>query len=136
MLLHYIFAPRPPAGKHFVLTDQGKAALAVFLLAGTWWVFEVVPIGVTGITIGVVQALFHIREPRVAFTDFMTEIRPVDRDDLRRLASLGDRVLFGSDFPLLGAKRYFEEMRAAGLSTEEMAAVCGGNAQRLFSLGG
>ena len=60
-----------PAGKHFALTRQGQGALAVFLLAGTWWVFEVVPIGVTGIAIGVAQALFGIRKPEEAFKDFM-----------------------------------------------------------------
>lgn len=60
-----------PAGKHFVLTREGKASLALFLLAATWWVFEVVPIGVTSITIGVVQALFLIRPAETAFTDFM-----------------------------------------------------------------
>jgi sodium-dependent dicarboxylate transporter 2/3/5 len=60
-----------PMGKHFTLTREGKAALAVFLLAGTWWVFEVVPIGVTSLTIGVLQALFLIRPAKRAFTDFM-----------------------------------------------------------------
>lgn len=60
-----------PMGEHFVLTQQGKGALAVFLLAATWWVFEVVPIGVTSLTIGVLQALFMIRDPKVAFKDFM-----------------------------------------------------------------
>jgi len=60
-----------PMGEHFVLTREGKGALAVFLLAGTWWVFEVVPIGVTSITIGVLQALFLIRPAKVAFKDFM-----------------------------------------------------------------
>lgn len=60
-----------PQGKEFPLSPQGKAALGLFLLAATWWVFEVIPIGVTGITIGVIQALFLIREPRVAFTDFL-----------------------------------------------------------------
>ena len=60
-----------PQDKHFPLSPQGKAAIALFLLAATWWVFEVVPIGITSITIGVVQAMFLIREPRVAFTDFM-----------------------------------------------------------------
>ena len=60
-----------PEGKEFPLTYEGKAAIALFFLAATWWVFEVVPIGVTSIVIGVVQALFLIREPRVAFTDFM-----------------------------------------------------------------
>ncbi len=60
-----------PMGEHFVLTREGKGALAVFLLAGTWWVLEVVPIGVTSITIGVLQALFLIRPAKVAFKDFM-----------------------------------------------------------------
>jgi len=60
-----------PQGKHFVLSKEGKGALAVFLLAGTWWVFEVVPIGVTSLAIGVLQALFLIRPAKVAFKDFM-----------------------------------------------------------------
>jgi sodium-dependent dicarboxylate transporter 2/3/5 len=60
-----------PMGQHFALTKEGKGALAVFLLAGTWWVFEVVPIGVTSLAIGVLQALFLIRPAKVAFKDFM-----------------------------------------------------------------
>jgi len=60
-----------PMGKHFVLSPQGKGAIAVFLLAGTWWVFEVIPIGVTSITIGVLQAMFLIRPAKEAFKDFM-----------------------------------------------------------------
>jgi sodium-dependent dicarboxylate transporter 2/3/5 len=60
-----------PVGKHFELSREGKGALAVFLLAGTWWVFEVVPIGVTSLAIGVLQALFLIRPAKVAFKDFM-----------------------------------------------------------------
>jgi solute carrier family 13 (sodium-dependent dicarboxylate transporter), member 2/3/5 len=60
-----------PTGKHFALSTAGKGAIAVFLLAGTWWVFEVVPIGVTSLAIGVMQALFMIRPAKVAFKDFM-----------------------------------------------------------------
>jgi len=60
-----------PSGRHFALSHEGKAALALFLLAAVWWIFEVVPIGVTGITIGLAQALFLIRPPREAFGDFM-----------------------------------------------------------------
>ncbi len=60
-----------PVGKEFELTREGKAAIGLFLLAAIWWVFEVVPIGVTSITIGVLQALFLIRPAKVAFTDFM-----------------------------------------------------------------
>ncbi len=60
-----------PMGEHFPLSKEAKGALAVFLLAGTWWVFEVVPIGVTSLAIGVLQAMFLIRPAKVAFTDFM-----------------------------------------------------------------
>jgi sodium-dependent dicarboxylate transporter 2/3/5 len=63
--LVYLSPPWPgavdPQGQVFALTQQGKAALGLFLLAATWWVFEVVPIGVTSILIGAVQALFLIR---------------------------------------------------------------------------
>ena len=54
------------------MSPEAKGALAVFLLAGTWWVFEVVPIGVTSLTIGVLQVLFFVRPAQKAFTDFMT----------------------------------------------------------------
>lgn len=60
-----------PMGKPFVLTPQGKGAIAVFLLAGIWWVFEVVPIGITSLIIGITQALFFIRPAKEAFNDFM-----------------------------------------------------------------
>lgn len=60
-----------PTGKTFTLTQQGKGAIALFLLAGIWWVFEVIPIGVTAIAIGVFQALFSIRPAKEAFKDFM-----------------------------------------------------------------
>jgi sodium-dependent dicarboxylate transporter 2/3/5 len=60
-----------PMGKHFPLSQEAKGAIAVFLLAATWWVFEVVPIGVTSLAIGVLQAMFLIRPARDAFTDFM-----------------------------------------------------------------
>lgn len=60
-----------PQGQHFELTREGKGALAIFLLAGLWWVFEVVPIGITSLVIGVLQAMFLIRPAKVAFKDFM-----------------------------------------------------------------
>jgi sodium-dependent dicarboxylate transporter 2/3/5 len=60
-----------PAGKHFTLTREGKGALAVFLLAGTWWIFEVLPIGVISLAIGVLQTLFFIRPAKEVFGNFM-----------------------------------------------------------------
>ncbi|MBN1346293.1 MAG: SLC13/DASS family transporter [Phycisphaerae bacterium] len=67
-----------PEGKGFELTREGKAALGLFVLAATWWVFEVVPIGVTSVVIAVIQVLFLIRrvpgaaaaDPKAPFTDF------------------------------------------------------------------
>jgi solute carrier family 13 (sodium-dependent dicarboxylate transporter), member 2/3/5 len=73
--LFFLMPPLPdavdPTGKHFALSAQGKAAIGLFLMAGIWWVFEVVPIGVTSIAIGVFQAIFKIREAKEAFRDFM-----------------------------------------------------------------
>lgn len=60
-----------PSGEHFVLTKEGKGALAVFMLAGIWWIFEVVPIGITSLAIGALQVLFFVRTPEKAFGDFM-----------------------------------------------------------------
>ena len=74
-VLVYYSPPWPaaidPTGKAFFLSPAGKGAIAVFLLASTWWVFEVVPIGVTSLAIGVLQVLFMIRPAQQAFKDFM-----------------------------------------------------------------
>ena len=64
-------AATDPTGESFELTREGKASIALFALALVWWVFEVVPIGVTAIAIGVVQSLLLIRPAKVAFGDFM-----------------------------------------------------------------
>lgn len=60
-----------PAGKVFELPRAGQSALGLFLLAGVWWVFEVIPIGVTSLAIGLLQPLFNIRPAKDAFRDFM-----------------------------------------------------------------
>lgn len=44
------------------------------------------------------------------------------------------KVLFGSDYPLLSPQRYFEEMRQAGLQKEDVEAIGGLNTARLFGL--
>ncbi len=72
----FFYAPQfspavDPSGKAFELSQQGKAAIGLFFLASIWWVFEVTPIGVTSLMIGVVQALFLIRPAKEAFRDFM-----------------------------------------------------------------
>ena len=60
-----------PSGRLVLLSHEGKAALGLFLLAGIWWIFEVVPVGVTAIAIGVFQSFWMIRDTRTALTDFM-----------------------------------------------------------------
>ncbi|MBW2093528.1 MAG: amidohydrolase family protein [Deltaproteobacteria bacterium] len=45
-----------------------------------------------------------------------------------------EKILLGSDYPLLGPSRYFEEMEKAGLSGEEFDQVSGNNAALLLHL--
>ena len=47
-----------------------------------------------------------------------------------------ERVLFGTDFPLIKHSRLLAQVRESGLSAEEQALITGGNAARLFGLGG
>jgi solute carrier family 13 (sodium-dependent dicarboxylate transporter), member 2/3/5 len=60
-----------PNGKVFKLSWTGKLSVGLFLMAGTWWVFEVMPIGATAIAIGVFQTLFLIRPAKQALGDFL-----------------------------------------------------------------
>ena len=43
-----------------------------------------------------------------------------------------DKILFGSDFPLLEPALYFEEMKEAGLSEDVIKKICGENAELLL----
>ncbi len=43
-----------------------------------------------------------------------------------------DKILLGTDFPLLKPGRYFKEMEQAGLTTSQMKAVCGANAAKVL----
>ena len=45
-----------------------------------------------------------------------------------------DKILFGSDYPLLKPERYFEEMHSAGLSSRQIEEITGKNAERLLLL--
>jgi uncharacterized protein len=45
-----------------------------------------------------------------------------------------EKILFGSDYPLLSPARYFTEMAAAGLSRAARDSICGENAARLLDL--
>lgn len=43
-----------------------------------------------------------------------------------------ERLLFGSDWPLLSPERYFRDMKESGLSEEDLDAICGLNALRVL----
>lgn len=45
-----------------------------------------------------------------------------------------DKILFGTDFPLLNPSRYFWEMEKAGLDRDEIHSICGDNARKLLKL--
>lgn len=45
-----------------------------------------------------------------------------------------EKILFGSDYPLLSPSRYFAEMTAAGISGADRERICAGNAARLLGL--
>ncbi len=45
-----------------------------------------------------------------------------------------DKILFGSDFPLINPARYFQELDMSGLSKAEIESICGLNAAQLFRL--
>src|SRR3990172_9373005 len=58
-------------GQRFTLSREGQGALALFVLGVLWWGFEVVPIGVTGLALGVLQSVLHIRPAGQALGDFL-----------------------------------------------------------------
>lgn len=45
-----------------------------------------------------------------------------------------NKILFGSDFPLLKPAKYFKEFEKAGLSKDEIECICGNNAASLLNL--
>jgi predicted TIM-barrel fold metal-dependent hydrolase len=61
------------------------------------------------------------------------------RDDIFAavVAMVGARkILFASDYPLIGQARYLKRLHGAGLDEAALANVLGGNAQRLLHRGG
>jgi len=45
-----------------------------------------------------------------------------------------EKILFGTDFPLLKPSRYFKEIDSAKVSESDIQKICGGNAQQLLNL--
>jgi len=46
-----------------------------------------------------------------------------------------EKILFGSDYPLISPERYLKELDGLGLEDKDHEAILGGNAQALFGLG-
>lgn len=71
----------------------------------------------------------------MSFTDFIEERNPFPRNEYSRLADLGERILFGSDFPNIPYSyvHALEALERLGLGADWVRAVCYGNAARLFA---
>lgn len=73
----------------------------------------------------------------MVFTDFTHEMMPFPRSQYPRLYALGDRVLFGSDFPNI-PYGYVEALtaitRLPGVDDDWLRGVIYGNAAQLFAL--
>ena len=71
----------------------------------------------------------------MSFTDFMNDLRPVTDEELSRLAAVGDRVLFGSDYPSIPYPYAHAVSALTGLGMDDdwLRAVLWGNAERLLS---
>jgi predicted TIM-barrel fold metal-dependent hydrolase len=53
--------------------------------------------------------------------------------DMAVQAGVGDKVLLGTDFPLLPPDRYYRDLDASGLTKEEKQAVLGDNAALFYA---
>jgi len=73
----------------------------------------------------------------MVFTPFTDETMPFPRDELARLRRIGDRILFGSDFPNI-PYLYADVLRSltevAGVDEDWLRGVLYHNAAQLFSL--
>ncbi|MEC4018899.1 amidohydrolase family protein [Streptomyces sp. H27-D2] len=72
----------------------------------------------------------------MAFTDFTEQVTPFPRGALPRLADLGDRILFGSDFPNIPYPyaHALDALTRLDQDDDWLRAVCHGNAARLFGV--
>lgn len=73
----------------------------------------------------------------MAFTDFSEAQAPFPPGSLWRLADLGERILFGSDFPNIpyGYRHALDAITRLGLGDDWCRAVLHDNAARIFGIG-
>lgn len=72
----------------------------------------------------------------MAFTDFSEESAPLPKGEHPRLADLGDRILWGSDFPNIpySYAHGLESLERLGLGDAWLRAVCHDNASIVFGI--
>lgn len=72
----------------------------------------------------------------MSFTDFIEERNPFPRNEYSRLSELGERILFGSDFPNIpySYAHALEALERLDLGADWVRAVCYDNAARLFRM--
>ncbi len=72
----------------------------------------------------------------MAFTRFSEEHAPFPRDRMPQLAAVGDRILFGSDFPNIpyGYRDALLALESLGLGDDWLRRVCWENAAHLFGV--
>lgn len=72
----------------------------------------------------------------MAFTDFSESTAPFPPAERLRLGALGDRILFGSDFPNIpyGYAHALDVLTGLGQDDDWLRGVCHDNAARLFGL--
>lgn len=89
---------------------------------GGLWVYELMP--------ELKQALANVYYDTAA-TPFL--YRP-DIYNAARAAGVIDKVVLGSDYPLIPQQRYFKDLAAAALPAVDEEKIRGGNAMRLFGI--
>ncbi|MGW8378240.1 amidohydrolase family protein [Streptomyces sp. ODS28] len=87
--------------------------------------------------LGLAERYGEVRlDTTMAFTDFTEEFMPFPREELPRLAGLGDRVLLGTDYPNIPYP-YVHQLHALerlDLGEDWLRAVCHDNGAKLFGL--
>jgi uncharacterized protein len=82
-------------------------------------------------TMGEIKEKFRNVYYDTAATPFLYDERIYN---IAKTMGLCEKILFGSDFPLLRHSRYITAIEKSGLSTEEIQLILGGNAKKLLKM--
>jgi len=70
-LVLYFFPFTSGSTESSALTQEGRGAIGILIMAVIWWTAEVVPIGITALAVGVIEAIFAIRPGTLVYKDYM-----------------------------------------------------------------